>query len=267
MAAGDREREMTSTCERVRELLPWYLHGSLETEEGEAVAGHLESCSDCRRELDDTARVAWIADRHVPTEVLADYAFGTPIEGFDRGILERHLAHCPSCREELSLARQAASGSSERDVGSVPVGSRWSIALAASVVLALGVAALWWVGQTGSGATPQPSGDVALVELLPDSLALRGQEDSRVVPADRPVTLVLVTDVVLEETDDLRARLVSPEGDVLWEVTDLRPTPEGIVVIHLPESLPAPGPQTIELERRAGGEWKLVESYRAVRAP
>lgn len=34
-------------------LLPWYANGTLGTEEQQAVARHLESCADCRHELDE----------------------------------------------------------------------------------------------------------------------------------------------------------------------------------------------------------------------
>ncbi len=39
------------------ELLPWYANGTLGTTDRQRVTHHLESCQDCRRELDDLTRM------------------------------------------------------------------------------------------------------------------------------------------------------------------------------------------------------------------
>ncbi|MDD5219955.1 MAG: zf-HC2 domain-containing protein [Candidatus Bipolaricaulis sp.] len=38
-------------CEDVRELIPWYVEGSLDAEEARAVAGHVAACEACVREV------------------------------------------------------------------------------------------------------------------------------------------------------------------------------------------------------------------------
>ena len=38
-------------CEEIRDLIPWYLEGTLSSEESAVVAGHLASCSDCLRDV------------------------------------------------------------------------------------------------------------------------------------------------------------------------------------------------------------------------
>ena len=45
------------TCERVRELLPWYLTGSIDFEIAEAIADHLRTCDTCRAEFVNTAQL------------------------------------------------------------------------------------------------------------------------------------------------------------------------------------------------------------------
>ena len=45
------------TCERVRELLPWYLIGSIDFEIAEAIADHLRTCDTCRAEFVNTAQL------------------------------------------------------------------------------------------------------------------------------------------------------------------------------------------------------------------
>jgi anti-sigma factor RsiW len=44
-------------CERILELLPWYVTGKLGVVDATAVAAHIQSCEACRREL---AEVVWI---------------------------------------------------------------------------------------------------------------------------------------------------------------------------------------------------------------
>ncbi|HDL85012.1 MAG TPA: hypothetical protein ENH11_01560 [Candidatus Acetothermia bacterium] len=38
-------------CEQVRELIPWYVNGTLPCREAAAVAAHIASCPSCREEL------------------------------------------------------------------------------------------------------------------------------------------------------------------------------------------------------------------------
>ena len=45
-------------CEQVRELIPWYVNGTLPGDEAAAVAGHLAQCADCRQELAQTLQIS-----------------------------------------------------------------------------------------------------------------------------------------------------------------------------------------------------------------
>ena len=47
-----------SACDRVRELLPWYVKGSLSGEESHEVAGHVAACDACRDDLVATLRLS-----------------------------------------------------------------------------------------------------------------------------------------------------------------------------------------------------------------
>ena len=47
-----------------RELLPFYLNGSLESEEAAAVRSHLESCATCSLELDELSQLATAIESH-----------------------------------------------------------------------------------------------------------------------------------------------------------------------------------------------------------
>jgi hypothetical protein len=44
-------------CERILELLPWYVTGKLGVVDATAVAAHIQSCEACRQEL---AEVVWV---------------------------------------------------------------------------------------------------------------------------------------------------------------------------------------------------------------
>ncbi|MEI6172052.1 MAG: zf-HC2 domain-containing protein [bacterium] len=56
-------------CERILELLPWYVIGKLGVVDATAVAAHIQSCETCRREL---AEVVWV--RHT----VGTTTFGMP---------------------------------------------------------------------------------------------------------------------------------------------------------------------------------------------
>ncbi len=61
-------------CDRVEELLPWLLNGTLEAGERAQVLEHLRGCARCRQALQDT-RMAWgIYAWHPPAEALVAYA-------------------------------------------------------------------------------------------------------------------------------------------------------------------------------------------------
>jgi hypothetical protein len=103
--AGSRKQKLMDRCEDIAGLLPWLLNGTLEAAEAQAVRAHLAQCSACQRELEETA-VAWLVGRqHAPTGLLLDYAFAEPIAELYRAPLERHVAACQQCSEELEMAR------------------------------------------------------------------------------------------------------------------------------------------------------------------
>jgi len=45
-------------CEQVRELIPWYVNGTLSRDEAAAVAEHMASCPSCREELAQTIQLS-----------------------------------------------------------------------------------------------------------------------------------------------------------------------------------------------------------------
>lgn len=91
-------------CHQTTELLPWLVNDSLEGDEKRIVVEHLASCEDCRRELESTIETCHMLATHVPSLALAEYAVGLTPSGVSQERIERHLAVCHSCNEELALA-------------------------------------------------------------------------------------------------------------------------------------------------------------------
>jgi hypothetical protein len=48
----------------IRELLPFYLNGSLDAADGEVVSSHLATCAECARDLDDLSELAVAIETH-----------------------------------------------------------------------------------------------------------------------------------------------------------------------------------------------------------
>lgn len=138
-------------CRESAELMPWLANGSLETSERERLLGHIRECAECRREMARTFEAARIFAQHIPSLALAEYAEGLDPEGLDRAQVEAHLEACPSCQEELALAR----GSHGRVLDFFPTrrrhttpprpSRRWRLVLAASLAAVSLGSFLWSV--------------------------------------------------------------------------------------------------------------------------
>lgn len=92
------------TCEKVRELLPWLLNGSLEETERREALEHLADCPHCSAELDATRYMFEVFSQHIPSFDLAAYTMGAEVQTLSREAVEQHLALCARCREEADRA-------------------------------------------------------------------------------------------------------------------------------------------------------------------
>ncbi|MCP4659632.1 MAG: zf-HC2 domain-containing protein [bacterium] len=95
---------ISNDCQDAIELLPWFLNGSLDGDERQALHDHLATCESCRSELEQTTRAWEVFAQHVPSLALAEYAEGLEPSELNRERIEQHLARCPSCRQELEWA-------------------------------------------------------------------------------------------------------------------------------------------------------------------
>lgn len=166
----------TSTHDHVADLLPWLVNGTLEADERLRVEEHLARCDACRGELDATRSTFELYATHLPPWVLTAYAEdpgarryhpgdGPPLE---RALVDAHLAHCPTCREELELARASRAALEEEAEAEMDEGESrrggvvafrppgpaaapstaplraWAVALAASLLFAIVAAGGWF---------------------------------------------------------------------------------------------------------------------------
>lgn len=169
------------SCRDAAELLPWLINGSLENGARRSLMEHVAACARCRGELEETVEAWELLTRHLPSFALVEYGLGVEPEGLERERIERHLAVCPQCREELAWvradgviefeeARSRASGA--RASESVPARTsvarrpalrirRWALAAGLAGALLAGglVGALLELGPTRSTAQLAKAGD------------------------------------------------------------------------------------------------------------
>ncbi len=127
-------------CNTARELLPWYLNGTLEPADAAAVEKHLEGCPGCRDELEATRAAAAVFTVHPESERLAAWAAGE-VGPADEAVAV-HLAGCVECREEVALAHAGLAALEDRGV-TRPRRLGWLLATAAVLVVALAAAVVW----------------------------------------------------------------------------------------------------------------------------
>ncbi len=256
-------------CRAIEERLPWLTNGSLSSEERHAVKAHLAGCAGCRAALAATREAAALFALHPPAETIADYALGLVVEGMPREQVEAHLGHCAACREEVALveAEERGGGTPARPDRPSPArrpAARGVLALAAMLVASLGLA-LWLATREGA---PPVGGRVALVELVPESARRRGGDPGGArVQAGMPSTLLLLTDRA-ERFEEVRARLVDPEGGrTIWRAEGLLAPADGVYALLVPARALPRGELVVELEGARGGEWTAIERYALVVAP
>jgi len=97
---------------KLRELLPWYLAGTLSEDEKAQVAKHLQDCHDCRKEFEEIQNLGDAADhygdvlftKHIASDKLVLFAEAPrSLDAPERKNIEAHLSECTNCREELKL--------------------------------------------------------------------------------------------------------------------------------------------------------------------
>jgi predicted anti-sigma-YlaC factor YlaD len=191
-------------CETAIELLPWFLNGTLDPNEKEAVRRHLQKCEACRLALTETRETWQTFDQHLPTETIVALAYDEAPIGSSAQEAALHLASCPRCATELEMARTsrrleglegeanvlpfAARRSDSAPVASARSPRGWQMtALAAGLAGVLGLAGWMNRGQE--------------IDTLREQLAARG---TTAPAASEPLLLATANPVLL---DPLEARM------------------------------------------------------------
>ena len=178
-------------CDDAASRLPWMLNGTLDAGEAEQLRQHLEGCSRCREDLQETRQAAAVFSAHLPTSVLMDMAWDRPGAGLDAGLASRHLEHCPECSEELDLARQSRRVQEVPEAMPRPRRVGWSSWAALPASLAAGlVVGVWW-GTTRAPVRPVlddrrvPALESEVARLRESEKGLRAELESARGPADQ----------------------------------------------------------------------------------
>ncbi len=275
-------------CRHTRDLLPWLVNETLETPEQRQAVAHLESCEACRAELEETRIALAVAAQHLPIEALIAHAAGRD-PGIDPELFQTHLASCDDCAGELELlieSRESLEGdapegeASENDAPearvlswprpatapSAPVWWRGLTAAAAVVALVAGVAAVRGFKEASRleerlASVEAPAANIAVVDLLPVDLALRGEEPpTEVQIASVPSTLILNSGL-LASSGPYRLQILDADGETIARVEDLRSDRDGLLTLSLVTAALPPGELTLLVFEPGPEAREPLESY------
>jgi hypothetical protein len=98
---------MMSSERLTTERLPWYLNGTLDAAERQAVERDLAESAEARRELAELQDAARIYGHRLPVDIIVGYAFDGAHPDVSTDLLERFLAVSPVGREELEWVRES----------------------------------------------------------------------------------------------------------------------------------------------------------------
>lgn len=99
------------------EAIADYLRGRLSRPERSQLAGHLDTCGDCRQTATDLeALLVGLeaeTESHVPEQALEQFQSGmtlraevASVSGWSQETVEIHISYCEQCRDELALLRE-----------------------------------------------------------------------------------------------------------------------------------------------------------------
>jgi hypothetical protein len=277
-------------CAEAGERLPWYLNGTLQGEEREALRVHLESCGGCRGELDSTRRAASVFGTHLPAAMLVDLAWERGLSEADAALARRHVEGCPDCAAELALARESRAGESLPRPRPRAPRAAWGASLAAALAVGLAGGYLWNEGGSArraaasraelrrlEGALAQatseaeelrrrraaleglnerlgaPQVNLPVVEVFPGSARERSNgapPNEIVVPAESAFVALVLNSAL--RVGPLAAELRGEDGAVLWKASGLRPAPLAAYTLGVPADRLPEGTLTLVLVREDG---------------
>ncbi len=225
------------SCQDISQLLPWYLNGTVTSEERHRLDEHLQACTSCRAELADTLWAAKAFTRHPSSRTLVELAYDREVP-HQSAVLE-HLQQCTDCAEQLRLIRESRRLEDDnlilfkRPRQTMSDVKRWrSIAVAAMIAGVVGLGG--WIRETSQSV--EPIGRFSYTELISDSRSTRGPGSENVVILQDGQPWALIVCPGPETTADFAsfaAEWLSGK-EKLWRGTALRPDPLGDFQVLLP---------------------------------
>ncbi len=202
------------------DLLPWYVNGTLGTDEERAFRRHLEGCADCRAEVEAARKVsaeleehgAVLLEGHPSAEELVAAVRGES-ETEEAEKVRRHLELCKPCALEARWARgEEAAG--ESPVLPLPVrtsiGKREIFAWATAVAAVL---ALFWILPSQLGISPR-QGVSRPVQIMPVERGMDDRNTFSVSP--REAGLLLMFEVDLPKVAfPVELEILDPSGNLV----------------------------------------------------
>ena len=285
------------TCEQAIELLPWYLNGTLESQEHEEVRGHLETCEACRTALAETREAGKIFAQHLPSEALVALAYGETPAGLDPDLAERHLESCPECAAELELARMSRRLEEEDRIAVFPAkGTRetaggyrtWRGAALAASLTGLIAFGGWFnsaernqqiqqqqaaleaemkgqqgeLSQLAQAVKPQIELNTWNQTLPPEERERGGTHPEIQIPGNQTVTPHLTASREVSSPEREMAILDASGKPVFQAAGLLREKDTDDFTIKIPAGFLKPGSYTIQLYTRENGQQVPRETYR-----
>lgn len=271
-------------CDQISSSLPWYLNGSLPAEEQARIGEHLESCEDCRRQLQETSWLVRAIAEHASHRELIDLVRENPLR--DRMAIERHLEVCPRCSDSKKLielmdsiapaaapltagAPSSIAPSSIAPSSTIPSSTssssrslrNWAVAASLAAIVATGA----WIHEEIRPMTPQPT---QIVELDPPIVRRSSGSAAATtkvveVSAEQPQTTFLYP---LPGAEKLRpftrfSGELSAGGEVLWRDEDWRANERQGFAVNLPTSILHPEAEhRLELRGWTGDNWQVIDT-------
>lgn len=202
-----------------RDLLPWYVNGTLAGTELEALTRHLEGCEACREELDQERRLAYALRTSEEMSFAPERAFRALRERLDR-------------EEELERSRRERApggpvGRLLRGFLDLAVPVRWALAAQLVIILALGAVLIRGDGtppaefRTLSEAPAVALGEVPRLRVVFDAAASEGEIRALLIEAggrivDGPSLFGVYTVEVLGQGRDGALELLRSSGLVAF---------------------------------------------------
>jgi hypothetical protein len=135
-----------SCSSEARNLITFWLAGTLGSDEADTVARHVAGCDECRAAAaEGAALIAGLRDLHLPADEIVAAAAGE--------LTSPHVLVCSRCRDEIGLLRDV-NADLARTTGAIAPARRWPLGLAAAAAVIVAVGAAWYFGSRQPALTP-----------------------------------------------------------------------------------------------------------------